>query len=115
MATTDSNDLKLYYSIKEVAAMFGVTPSTLRYWEKEFPQIHPTTNARGVRQYTKENIDVIRVVHTQVKVRGFKLEAVKKMLATNRSGTEQNSKVLALLRSVRDEMRAIKKQLDTLQ
>ena len=34
-------DLKLYYSISEVAQMFDVNESLLRFWEKEFPQISP--------------------------------------------------------------------------
>lgn len=32
---------KMYYSIGEVAGMFKVQESTLRYWEKEFPLISP--------------------------------------------------------------------------
>ena len=42
MLNTDK-ELKLYYSIGEVADMFGVNPSLLRFWEKEFPQISPKT------------------------------------------------------------------------
>lgn len=34
-------DLKLYYSISEVAKKFGINESTLRFWEKEFPQLTP--------------------------------------------------------------------------
>ena len=37
MLNTDK-ELKLYYSIAEVADMFGVNASLLRFWEKEFPQ-----------------------------------------------------------------------------
>ena len=40
MLNTDK-ELKLYYSIAEVAEMFGVNASLLRFWEKEFPQISP--------------------------------------------------------------------------
>lgn len=43
-------DLKLYYSISEVAQMFDVNESLLRFWEKEFPQISPKKGSRGVRQ-----------------------------------------------------------------
>ena len=50
---------KLYYSIAEVAEMFDVNQSLLRFWEKEFPQIAPKTNGRGVRQYRKEDVDTI--------------------------------------------------------
>ena len=41
-------DLKLYYSISEVAQMFDVNESLLRFWEKEFPQISPKKGSRGV-------------------------------------------------------------------
>jgi len=52
MLNTDKN-LKLYYSISEVAAMFDVNESLLRFWEKEFPQLNPkkgaTHNEKGFR------------------------------------------------------------------
>ena len=62
MALNTEKDLKLYYSIKEVAEMFKVNQSTLRYWETVFKQIQPRTNAKGVRQYTKQNIEEIREI-----------------------------------------------------
>ena len=42
MLNTDK-ELKLYYSIGEVADMFGVNTSLLRFWEKEFTKINPKT------------------------------------------------------------------------
>ena len=56
MLNTDKN-LKLYYSISEVAAMFDVNESLLRFWEKEFPQLNPKKGGRGIRQYRKEDIE----------------------------------------------------------
>lgn len=41
MALKTDKELKLYYSISEVAKMFDVNESLLRYWEKEFPMISP--------------------------------------------------------------------------
>lgn len=41
MAYNPNKDLKMYYSIGEVAKMFDVNESLLRYWEKEFPIISP--------------------------------------------------------------------------
>ena len=55
-------DLKLYYSISEVAQMFDVNESLLRFWEKEFPQISPKKGSRGVRQYRKEDVETIRLI-----------------------------------------------------
>jgi DNA-binding transcriptional MerR regulator len=114
MALNRDKDLKLYYSIKEVAAMFDVKESALRYWEKMFPQIQPKTNARGIRQYTKENIEEIRLIHNMTKVRGFKLAAAKKMLSNNRRGVEKNAQIMELLLSSRDKLLELKKQLDIL-
>lgn len=41
MAYNPNKELKLYYSIGEVAKMFNVNESLLRFWEKEFPFITP--------------------------------------------------------------------------
>ena len=39
MALNTDKNLKLYYSIKEVAGMIGVSESMLRFWEKEIPML----------------------------------------------------------------------------
>ncbi len=114
MPLKKDKDIKLFYSIKEVASMFGVNESTLRYWEKEFPQIQPKTNPRGVRQYTQKDIDTIRVVYNQVKVRGFKHEAVKRMLNANRMGVDKSSQIMDSLLAARDQLQELKRQLDLL-
>ena len=64
---------KRYFSISEVAKMLDVKPSLLRFWEKEFTQIQPKTNARGKRAYKQEDIDVIRRIYDLVKVQGLTL------------------------------------------
>ena len=51
MAYNPNKELKLYYSIGEVAKMFDVNESLLRYWEKEFPIISPKKAGGNVRQY----------------------------------------------------------------
>ena len=78
-------DLKAYYSIKEVSEMFDLNASTLRYWEKEFPHLKPRTMGNKVRQYSKSDIEELRLIHNLVKVRGFKLAAARKMMHANRA------------------------------
>ena len=53
---------KLYYSIKEVADMFSINQSNLRFWEKEFKQLKPKRNDKGTRFYTKEDIQVVKQI-----------------------------------------------------
>ena len=81
MAPVTDKKVKLYYSIKEVAQMFDINESTLRFWETEFPQLKPRTQAgTKVRQYTEQDIEQVRLIYNLVKVRGFKLAAARKIL-----------------------------------
>lgn len=114
MALNTDKNVKLYYSIKEVAQMFDVRESTLRYWEQEFPRLKPKTVGQSVRQYTEKDIEKIRVIYNLVKVRGFKISAAREMMYRNRAGVDKSSEILDTLISVRDELREIKRQLDGL-
>lgn len=81
MALATNKELKLYYSIGEVAKMFNVSETLLRFWEKQFPQISPRKSGRNIRQYSKEDIEEVRLVYNLVKVRGMKLAAPAKPCA----------------------------------
>ncbi|MBQ7663501.1 MAG: MerR family transcriptional regulator [Prevotella sp.] len=116
MALNLNKNLKLYYSIKEVAEMFGVNESTLRYWETEFPYLKPKTmSSNKVRQYSEKDIEQIKLIYNLVKVRGFKLAAAKKMINANRDGAEKRAEVLDRLIDVRDDLQALKREIDSLQ
>ncbi len=107
---------KLYYSIKEVAEMFDLNESTLRYWETEFPLLKPkTAGSSKIRQYQEKDIELIKLIHNLVKVRGFKLAAAKKIINSNRNGADKTADVLSRLITVRDELMALKRQMDGLQ
>ena len=114
MALNTEKNLKLYYSIKEVAQMFNVSESMLRFWEKEVPMIKPKTTGNNIRQYTEDDIANIKMVYNLVKVRGFKLAAARKMLKENKSAVSSNTKAMELLISLRDELQKMKKQFDYL-
>jgi len=116
MALNEYKPQKLYYSIKEVAEMFGLNESTLRYWETEFPFLKPKTSGPAkIRQYQEKDIDQLRTIYNLVKVRGFKLAAAKKVLNSNRKGVDMKTEVLTRLINVRDDLMALKRQLDFVQ
>ena len=116
MALNTNKNLKLYYSIKEVAAMFDLNESTLRYWETEFPYLKPkTTGPNKVRQYSEKDIEQIRLIHNLVKVRGFKIAAARKMINAKRDGSDRKAEVITRLIDIRTELQAMKHQLDGLQ
>ncbi len=116
MALNLNKNLKLYYSIKEVAEMFGLNESTLRYWEQEFPNLKPKVSGpTKVRQYQEKDIEQIRQIHNLVKVRGFKISSARKLMNTNPKGVDMKAEVLSSLIEIRTELQALKKQLDYLQ
>lgn len=71
---------KLYYTIGEVSDMFGVNPSLIRFWEKEFSIIQPKKNKKGNRLFTPKDIGNFNKIYQLVKVQGFTLEGAKKAL-----------------------------------
>ena len=115
MALNLNKNLKLYYSIREVAEMFGLNESTLRFWESEFPYLKPKTmGPNKVRQYSEKDIEQIRLIHNLVKERGFKIAAAKKIINNNRDGADKTAEVMSTLIGVRENLQALKKELDGL-
>mgnify|MGYP003392079581 FL=1 len=111
MAYNPNKELKLYYSISEVAAEFGVAETLLRFWEKEFPQIAPKKSGRNVRQYTKVDIEQIRIIYNLVKVRGLKISAARDLLKKNKEGVGNASEVIDRLQAIKAELQAIRAEL----
>ena len=116
MAPVTDKKVTLYYSIKEVAQMFDINESTLRFWETEFPQLKPRTQAgTKVRQYTEQDIEQVRLIYNLVKVRGFKLAAARKMLQEDRGGAEKSSEVITRLMNIKKQLLELQKSLNSLE
>src|ERR1041384_715073 len=76
---------KLYYTIGEVAKMFDVNTSHIRFWSKEFDVIKPATNKKGNRLFTQSDIDNFKKIYHLVKEKGFTLKGAKVELRDNKS------------------------------
>ena len=115
MALNLNKNLKLYYSIKEVAEMFELNESTLRYWETEFPFLKPKTSGTAkIRQYQEKDLEQIRLIHNLVKVRGFKIASAREMLTKNRQGVQKTADALQTLIELREDLQILKKHLEVL-
>ena len=112
MLNTDKK-LKLYYSISEVAAMFDVNQSLLRFWEKEFPQLNPKKGGRGIRQYRKEDIETVKLIYHLVKERGMTLPGARQRMKDNKETTLRNFEIVDRLKSIREELVGMRDALDT--
>lgn len=114
MLNEDKN-LKTYYSVREVAEMFNISDSTLRYWETEFPNLKPRiVKTSRVRMYSAKDLEDLKKIYNLVKVRGFKLAAAKKMLQVNPSGVDRTQEMIEKLTSIKEELLKIKSALDNI-
>lgn len=102
---------KLFYSIGEVASMFNVNTSLIRYWENEFDIIKPQKNKKGNRLFTQKDIENFHLIWHLVKERGMTLSGAKKKIKDNRAETEHNfelikklNEIKSLLIEIRDEI-----------
>ena len=103
---------KLLYSIGEVAEMFNVNISLIRFWEKEFDIIKPIKNKKGNRQFRPEDIDNFRIIYHLVKERGLTLKGAQKKLKENKESTFYNYEIIKQLQNIKQELLTIKAQLD---
>ena len=92
---------KLFYPIGEVAQMFDVSVSSIRYWEKEFDILKPKKNKKGNRMFTKKDVENLRIIYHLTKERGFTLEGAKRKLRENKTDTIENIEIISHLKNIR--------------
>lgn len=102
---------KLYYSIGEIADMFNVNHSLIRFWEKEFTQIQPKKNSKGNRLFTPKDIENFNKIYTLVKVQGFTLEGAKKELKKKNSAEVVVEESVPNQQQIIDKLSSIKERL----
>ena len=108
----DNESSKLYHSISEVSAKFGVKASLIRFWEKEFDIIKPRKNAKGNRLFTQQDIDNIALVHHYVKERRLTLEGARQKIRQNRDDAEHAFQIVQSLKKIRAMLLEIKESID---
>jgi DNA-binding transcriptional MerR regulator len=102
---------KLYYSIGEVAGMFDVNTSLIRFWEKEFDVIKPKKNKKGNRFFTKDDIDNFHLIYHLVKEKGMTLKGAKLKLKENKTNATNNFEVIKSLKEIKELLIDIKDNL----
>jgi DNA-binding transcriptional MerR regulator len=102
---------KLYFTISEVAGMFNVNASLIRYWEKEFDIIQPRKNKKGTRFFTKQDIDNFHLIYNLVKERGMTLRGAQRKLKESREETTNNFEIIKSLKEIKEMLLEIKEEL----
>lgn len=98
---------KKYYKIKDVADLLDVPQSTLRYWELEFKELSPRRSKANIRYYTPEDIELLRIIHYLVKVKGLRIEAAKQELKVNKKNVSRRLEMIEILQDTRQELQEI--------
>ena len=103
--TNMANDLdKKYYRIREVASLVELPTSTLRFWESQFTIIKPKRNAHGIRLYTPDDIETIRMIRYLVKDKGLKIDAAQEQIRNNRKNVSRRHDAIRRLQDIRNRL-----------
>lgn len=103
---------KLFYSIGEVAEMFDVNTSLIRFWEKEFDVITPSKNKKGNRLFTKKDIENFKLIFHFVKEKGYTLQGARDKLKGGLKESDQvKVEVIDKLKNIKDQLLKMKESL----
>jgi DNA-binding transcriptional MerR regulator len=105
-------DIRLYFTIGEVAEKFGVNASLIRFWEKEFTILQPKKNNNGKRLFTKQDLENLQLVYNLVKMEGYTLEGAKKIIDGRLYENRKNKKLAQSLSELRKQLVSLKKSLE---
>lgn len=102
---------KPYYSITEAAKIFDVNASLLRYWEKEFTQLKPFKNGKGVRYFSAKDMEIIQTIYHLTRVKGYTLQGVKDELKSGAGKAMSQERAVEALQRVRARLIALSDSL----
>ncbi|HMM12779.1 MAG TPA: MerR family transcriptional regulator [Bacteroidales bacterium] len=102
---------RVYYSIGEVADMFKVSTSLIRFWEKEFDVLRPHKNKKGNRLFTARDVKNLHIIYNLVKVKGYTLQGAREALKENFEQIDRNVTVLETLNNMQKFLQELDHEL----
>ena len=117
--TSNNKDEKIYKTISEVARELNLIDKktgklqthTIRYWETQFKQIKPTIMAGRRRYYSSKNIKMLNYIKTLLKVEGFTIIGVKKILDSRKLESIDGSVNFGVYKPVNKSRKVIKDKI----
>ncbi|MCK9421211.1 MAG: MerR family transcriptional regulator [Bacteroidales bacterium] len=111
MLKTNKKIEKIYYSIGEVAELFEVNTSLIRFWEKEFDILQPQKNKKGNRLFTRQDLNNLRIIYHLVKERGYTLQGAKEKLRQNKEDVGKQVEIIDSLNQIKGFLLDLKEQM----
>ncbi|MFO7723310.1 MAG: MerR family transcriptional regulator [Bacteroidales bacterium] len=115
MPYKEKESVRLFYTIGEVASMFGVNTSMIRYYEKEFGVIKPHKNKKGNRLFTQADVDHFTRIFSLIRDRGYSLAKAREAMAMPATPAKEESaqeQVIRRLKQVRSRLAELQAALD---
>jgi len=103
---------KKYFSIGEVAEMLDVATSLIRFWESEFDIIKPKKNRKGNRQFTREDIDNVKLIYHLVKEKGYTLQGAKDLLKNGNDSLKEKIEIIDSLKKVKSFLLEVRSKFE---
>ena len=92
---------KLYYKIGEVAVMFGVNTSQIRFYEKEFDIIKPHRNNKGNRLFTQADVENFHIIFNLIRDKGYTLDGAKQQIRKQKTQSPDKQQIIQSLQKIR--------------
>ncbi len=102
---------KKYYTIGEVADELGVATSLIRFWEGEFDNIKPKKNRKGNRQFTKEDLQNVKLIYHLVKEKGYTLQGARDFISNGVDTATGKMEMIESLKKIRAFLTDLRKEI----
>ena len=102
---------KMYYTMGEVAILFDVNQSLIRFYEKEFDVLQPKKNKKGNRYFTPEDIENLKIIFNLIRDKGYTLSGAKEYLKSNITDSKDSQKVITSLENLKKFLLEVRDQL----
>jgi len=89
------------YKIGQIAALLGLKPFVLRFWETEFPALKPIRTPKGQRLYNEDHLRLLKSIQHLMHTEGMTLEGARRKLAEHKSQNELKTLVRRELEEIR--------------
>ncbi|WP_428331120.1 MerR family transcriptional regulator [Mucilaginibacter sp.] len=102
---------KMYYTMGEVAILFDVNQSMIRFYEKEFDVLQPKKNKKGNRYFTPEDIENLKIIFHLIRDKGYTLNGAKEYLKNNMADSKDSHSVISALENLKKFLLEVRDQL----
>jgi len=101
---------KQYFTIGEVAKMFKINTSHIRFWTNEF-KLKVRTTRKGDRLYSPDLVKELKDIHDLVKGKGFTIAGAKAHLKNSKKAQTHSADIKDALQKVKNTLLQLRDQL----